>query len=76
MTYCFQYLNIFPDGSCRTKFYSSREMDGSIWSFSITLPEGDKPGFISLPIAKWSIKSLKLKGWRIKYSHQIIDHKK
>jgi len=75
MTYCFQYFNVFPDGTSRTKFYSSREMDGSVWSFSITSPEGSRPAFISLPIAGWKVKGLKLKGWKIKYSHQIIDNK-
>lgn len=77
MTYCFQYFNVFPDKPGRSKFYSSREMDGSVWSFSHHTIFGEsKPVFISLPIVGWKVKSLKLKGWRIKYSHQLIDHKK
>lgn len=75
MTYCFQYFNIFPNGTCITKFYSSREMDGGVWSFSVTGPEGSSPSFISIPVVAWKVKTIKLKGWRIRFSHQIIDHK-
>ncbi len=76
MTYCFQYFNVFPNGTSRTQFYSSKQMDGSAWSFSINSTEGSKSAFISLPIAGWKVKTVKLKGWKIKYSHQIVDHKK
>lgn len=67
MTYCFQYFNIYPDGSGKNTFCSSRVMDGGIWSFSITGPEGTRPACISIPIASWRVKSIKLKGWKIKY---------
>lgn len=74
MTYCFQYYNIYPNGIGKSTFCSSRVMDGSVWSFNYSGSKGMELAHISIPIASWKVKSLKLKGWKIKYSHQIVDH--
>lgn len=72
MTYCFQYFNVYPDGTGKSTFCSSRKMDGSVWSFHTI---GGKLQCISLPIVAWKVKSINIPGWKIKFSHQIIDHK-